>query len=361
MAPQTRPAPATTPAHVMQDKMPDLSALLREVAEKTTQRYDAGRFAPKSAEELWSLAEDWYLSGLLPAAYYPKQGDRWAKQWRDQGVTKAVIVMRYGASLGVLPEQSVRQIYIVEGQPAPSAALMLSMAIAGGMLKREDWRIVEASRAKVAIELFGTTRGKTERVEAKFEDYKHLHHKDNWKNYPEDMLLARATSRAMRRYFPDVFAGVYAAEERVDMRQDRVAGRIEDPVERILGMADAPEEPTPEPPPAARAEDTADAAPPFDLAGLLADIRIAVETGDASLWPGLHERMLAAPPEAAAELIRTRIEALTSPDDKAALDVIAELAKRVPRGPVFTELRTLKETRIAKLREAEAGAREGCA
>lgn len=104
-----------------------------------------------------------------------------------------------------------------------------------------------------------------------------------------------------------------------------------------------------------------DAAPAFDLPALLADIQIARETGDASLWPGLHERMLAAPGEAIPSLLRARIEALTRADDQAALDVIAELAKRVPRGPVFTELRTLKETRIAKLREAEAGAREGCA
>ena len=54
------------------------------------------------------------------------------------------------------------------------------------------------------------------------------------------MLVARATSRAMRRYFPDMFGGVYCAEERVDIRADRAAGQHEDITERILAAVDEP-------------------------------------------------------------------------------------------------------------------------
>jgi hypothetical protein len=283
----TTPAPSA--AHVQQDKGIDVRALIEEITAKTPTRYDAGRFAPRHAGELWDLARDWYWSGLLPAAYYPKQGqgNRWDKQWVDQGVGKAVVVMRYGASLGVLPEQAIRQIYIVENQPSPSAALMLSIAIANGVLRREDWRIVEASRERCVIEVFGTSRAKPEKVVAAHADYKHLHHKDNWKNYPEDMLVARATSRTMRRYFPDMFAGVYAVEERLDMRQDRAAGLIEDPVDRIMSLADAPSEPEEAPPPTAAPEATPVAPDPLADAAALAEQVKALYVRIEALGPGM--------------------------------------------------------------------------
>lgn len=256
MAPQMQPVRQTkTLAHTEEVQSDKLTPLLEEVLKKTELRpYDAGRFAPRDAGELWDLARDWYWSELLPESYYPDKKKypfeaRYQDGWAKRGIARAVIVMRYGASLGVLPEQSVRQIYIVEGQPSPSAALMLSMAFAKGLLKREDWRIVEASKLKVVVEIFGSTRGaKVERVVAEYGDYKHLHGKTVWQQYPEDMLLARATSRAMRRYFPDVYAGVYATEERIDMRAERAAGVApDDAVERIMAAV-GDEEPLPPPP-----------------------------------------------------------------------------------------------------------------
>lgn len=230
-----------TVAHVEAPKV-DLEA----IAEHSQRRYDAGRFAPKDEDALWRLAETWYWSMLLPASYYPQdERAKYAKEWADRGIARAVIVMRYGASLGVLPEIAIRQIYIVEGQPSPAASLMLALAFSSGVLKRQDWRIVKSDATECQIELFGASRLKPEAVVAKYEEYKHLHNKTNWKNYPQDMLVARATSRAMRRYFPDQFGGVYAAEERVDFRADRAAGHYDDPTERILAAVDAPQDVAP--------------------------------------------------------------------------------------------------------------------
>jgi hypothetical protein len=261
MAPKMAPTPALTTSVAHKEQEDGLSPLLREIIEKATpQRYDAGRFAPKNADDLWALAEDWYYSGLLPEAYYPRDARRGDKTAAQYGIRRAVIVMRYGASLGVLPEQAIRQIYIVEGQPSPSAALMLSLALASGELKREDWRIVEATPTKCRIELFAKSRGKAEVVESTVEEYRHLANRTNWKAYPADMLVARATARAMRRYFPDMLAGVYAAEERVDMRQERAAGRAEDPVERILAAVEPTEEGTSAPDRTVEREEHPDAA-----------------------------------------------------------------------------------------------------
>lgn len=262
---------------------------LEAMAEASQKRYDAGRFAPKDEDALWRLAETWYYAMLLPQAYYPDDNRaRYDKQWADRGISRAVIVMRYGASLGVLPEQAIRQIYIVEGQPSPSASLMLALAFGSGLLRRQDWRIVKSDATECTIELFGTTRAKPEYVIARFDEYKHLHNKTNWKNYPQDMLVARATSRAMRRYFPDMFGGVYCAEERVDIRADRAAGQHEDITERILAAVDEPTEPTPPPPVAAQ---DAPIAPVVDRGADAAALLEEIKTADAqSDWESLKTR-----------------------------------------------------------------------
>lgn len=264
---------------------------LEAMAEASQKRYDAGRFAPKDEDALWRLAETWYYSMLLPAAYYPDDARaRYDKQWADRGISRAVIVMRYGASLGVLPEQAIRQIYIVEGQPSPSASLMLALAFGSGLLRRQDWRITKSDAAECTIELFGTTRAKPEYVVARYDEYKHLHSKTNWKNYPQDMLVARATSRAMRRYFPDMFGGVYCAEERVDIRADRAAGQHEDITERILAAVDEPTEPAP-PPVAPTQESTAAVVDRSEEAtALLKEIQFAGEQSD---WESLKTRAAA--------------------------------------------------------------------
>lgn len=244
MAPTLQPKAPPKPA----PKTEAASSILDSVAELTQQRYEAGRFAPRDASELGALAWSWYLSGLLPEAYYPPVKTekkpkglpyeaRWQQYWQDRGVARATIVMRFGASLGVLPEQAIRSIYIVEGQPSPSAQLMLALAISNGFLKRDDYEI-ESSKTACTIRLFVKSRMKPEVVTAKYEDYKALHYKTVWQQYPEDMLTARAISRAMRRFFPDVYSGVYAAEERVDMRESAAA---EASVERILSAVDSGE------------------------------------------------------------------------------------------------------------------------
>lgn len=280
---------STIPVTVAKTIERDASRInLEEIADNTQKRYDAGRFAPKDEDALWRLAETWYFAMLLPQAYYPDDNRaRYEKQWADRGISRAVIVMRYGASLGVLPEQAIRQIYIVEGQPSPSASLMLALAFGSGLLRRQDWRITKSDAAECTIELFGTTRAKPEYVVARFDEYKHLHNKTNWKNYPQDMLVARATSRAMRRYFPDMFGGVYCAEERVDIRADRAAGQHEDITERILAAVDEPTEPTP-PPTAPTQEPTAPIVDRgADAAALLEEIKTADAQSD---WESLKTR-----------------------------------------------------------------------
>lgn len=240
---------------------------LDEIAALTQQRtYNAARFAPKDEQSLERLAERWYDSDLLPSSYYPAWKDennrpiKYSPEdlawYRNRGISRAVIVMRFGAALGVLPEMAIRQIYVIEGLPCPAAAMLAGLALASPICAL--FEVVETTLKKCTIKV--QRRGMPAMVvEATYDEYKHLHGKTNWKNYPADMVYARAVGRACRRAFPDLYAGIYCAEERVDVRAERAAGRSqEDVLESILSMADEPVIPRP----GERPQDQ----PPADLA-----------------------------------------------------------------------------------------------
>lgn len=356
MGPQMKPAPP--PLSVAQEK----PSTLEDIATRTQPILDAGRYQPQDEEGLERLARRCYRSGMLPDSYYPRDlSRRWDKDYVEQGIAKAYLAMLKGAVLGIHPSEAIWQIHVINGRPTLSADLMFGRLLATGILRRDDFTL-KADKTRCEIVIGVRSRVSAERmiIEAKYEDFKHLHRKENWQNDPEAMLVARAKARACRRYAPDIFVGVYATEEARDFREDRAAGRYEDSVERIFDMTDEPKEPASSLT-VTQSEDGVGGDPAFNLQDLLNDVRIAYETGDASLWSNLHERLLNAPQEAIPALLRARIEALTRADDEAALNVIRELGSRLPRGQERNELQKLKEATLVRLREAEAGAQVGCA
>jgi hypothetical protein len=249
------PQPPAKPLQSQTTHAPTSTPSLDEIAALTQQRtYNAARFAPKDEQSLERLAERWYDSDLLPSSYYPAWKDEQNRPikyspedltwYRNRGISRAVIVMRFGAALGVLPEMAIRQIYVIEGLPCPAAAMLAGLALASPVCTL--FEVVETSVKKCAIRV--QRRGMPPMlVEALYDEYKHLHNKTNWKNYPADMVYARAVGRACRRAFPDLYAGIYCAEERVDVRTERAAGRTqEDVLESILSMADEPVIPRPQ-------------------------------------------------------------------------------------------------------------------
>jgi hypothetical protein len=148
------------------------------------------------------------------------------------GISKAFISMLEGSAIGILPSIAIRVIHIIEGIPTLSADLMFGRMLATKVLRRDDYTI-EASKTECKITIGVLTRRPEHRlvVVAKYEDFKHLHSKSNWKNDPEGMLVARAKTRAAKRYAPDLFVGVYSSEEVRDMREDAAAGMAEVPAE----------------------------------------------------------------------------------------------------------------------------------
>ncbi len=211
---------------------------LEAMAERTQPLLDSGRFAPTTEAGLEKLARTYYFSMRLPDSYYPKKHeDRWTDWAIEQGIARAYIAMLEGDAIGVGPVMAIKNIHMINNIPTMSADLMFGRMLATRVLRRDDFMLV-ADRTKCVLTIGVVTRKPELRliVEAKYEDFKHLHNKDNWKNHPEDMLVARAKSRACKRHAPDLFVGLYSREEIQDLGDDVRAGLpVEVPAEFMPG------------------------------------------------------------------------------------------------------------------------------
>lgn len=145
------------------------------------------------------------------------------------GATKeqAIAKMMVGEALAIHPAVAMQQIHIFDGKVSVAAVLMLSLA------RQRGWRykIVRSDATGCVIEWSdpsGVVAGQSsfleedaKRVKFPPKDGKErtLLDKDNWRNYPSDMYFARAASRGIRRFAPEVTNGisVYTPEEVEDI------------------------------------------------------------------------------------------------------------------------------------------------
>ena len=119
--------------------------------------------------------------------------------------------MLYGASLGLDPMQSVRQIYVVHGQAALYARAMAALTMGVG----HDVWTVETS--DTAVTVAGQRRG-SQHVEQStwtYERAKKAGYTSNnkYQQDPQAMLYSKAVSEVCRKIAPDVLSGVYSVEE----------------------------------------------------------------------------------------------------------------------------------------------------
>ncbi len=125
-----------------------------------------------------------------------------------------------GRELGMGAMESLREVYVVDGRPTLSAKSMLRLvrerghSVTGEV--RDGVATVTGRRRDTGDEMTVTfSLAEAERIMQKG---KPLTDKDNWRNYPDDMLWARAVSRLCRRLFPDVLGPAsYSREEIEDL------------------------------------------------------------------------------------------------------------------------------------------------
>jgi hypothetical protein len=125
-----------------------------------------------------------------------------------QALTKIIA----GAELGFGPVASMTGIHIVQGRVTMSANLI------GAAIKRSgryDYRVREIDDTVCRLEFF--ERGESVGITAfSWADAEraNLAGKPIWKQYPRNLLFARAMSNGARFYCPDVFGGpIYTPEE----------------------------------------------------------------------------------------------------------------------------------------------------
>lgn len=171
------------------------------------------------------------------------------KNLRENPAAIAACVL-YGDEVGLGPLQSLSKIAVIDGKPTLAAEAMRSLIFAAG---HELW-VEESSGTKVTV--VGRRHGseQTTRVTWTLDDARqaNLAGRQNWRMYPRQMLLARATAELARLIFADAIGGLSATEE-LEPPDLRVAEReLVKAIERPTGelrqrerapLAEAPPEP----------------------------------------------------------------------------------------------------------------------
>jgi hypothetical protein len=213
---------------------------------------------PSDLEMMWKLSQRVSNTPFVPKGL----------QGKPESVLACIL---YGSELGIGPMQSLNSIHVIEGRTAMSPELMRAM------VARHGHRIDVLENSATACEVKGVRAdtGSTATVRWTMEDAKlaGLAGKNNWKNYPRAMLLARATSELCRIVFPDIIAGLsYTPEEVASIEgveytpEDVVAEVMAEVVEEVeVVEAELIEEPAPAPAPKATRKKIGDTTPIEDI------------------------------------------------------------------------------------------------
>lgn len=132
---------------------------------------------------------------------------------------QAVVKIMAGKELGLSPFQSVSGVYMVNGR------LALQANVAASLIKRSrkyDYTVDSLSETECTISFYNTEQEEHRFLGNSAYTFKDaakagLVNKDNWKNYPKNMLFARALSNGARWYCPDIICGWHTTEEMQDI------------------------------------------------------------------------------------------------------------------------------------------------
>lgn len=128
--------------------------------------------------------------------------------------SQAMSLMLLAQAEGLHPMTAIQDFDIVQGRPARKThSILARFQAAGGSVA---WEEINGLRA---CGTFSHKQGGSLRVEWTFEQAKKagLTNKDNWKNYPQAMLRARAIAEGVRAVFPGAIGGMLTVEEAQDL------------------------------------------------------------------------------------------------------------------------------------------------
>jgi hypothetical protein len=184
-----------------------------------------------------------------------------------------------GAEVGMKPMAALRAIDVIQGKPAMGALAQRALVQAHG---HEVW-VVEATATRAVVEARRRGDSTAQRSVWTIERAQKmgLTGKANWKNQPQNMLVARATAEACRLVAADVLLGMpYSTEELADGDPTitALAGTADSGAARRTArrkpLAPAPEPPEPalEEPAPAPTHDSAAPEPDMDAPAAVAAV-----------------------------------------------------------------------------------------
>ncbi len=178
------------------DAQREMLALIETTGELTSSRYE-----PRDLPSAITLARLIASSPLCPPPLRGREAD-------------VLLVMMTGAEMGLTTMQALRNLHVINGRIGMSAAMIRSRC--QGHPDCELFEVAEADATHAAIEV--KKRGWSERrlvpwTIAEAERAELVQPDSLWKRWPQEMCVARATTRAATMYFPEVTSGIFAEED----------------------------------------------------------------------------------------------------------------------------------------------------
>lgn len=155
------------------------------------------------------------MSAIIPISDIERMGSAIAKSglFGMKTPEQAVALMLIAQAEGLHPAIAARDYHVIQGRPSLKADAMLArFQAAGGKVVWQSY-----TDTRVAAE-FSHPQGGALSVEWTMDRARAagLTGKDNWKNYPRQMLRARVISEGIRTIYPGVCVGIYTTEETQD-------------------------------------------------------------------------------------------------------------------------------------------------
>lgn len=225
-------------------KTSGVAAALAKIDGSTVALSEGGAVQPKTLDEALRFCKWAVESGLLPKGI--------------DTASKAFVVIQKGAELGFTPMAAMEFIYPVNGRPRLAPAGALAKVKASGLLADYEEQVVgegDSLRATVTSLRKGAPRAVV--TVFTWADAKRagLTGKDNWKAYPQRMVLARARGFNLQDNFPDLLGGLQIREaadldpgERIGMESPRELAMIPAPAGPDPLLAEDAEVIPPKPP-----------------------------------------------------------------------------------------------------------------
>lgn len=164
----------------------------------------------------------------------------------DQAIALMVIAQAEGLHPGIV----ARDYHIIQGRPSLKADAMLARFQASG--GKVEWETLTDTKAAAIFThpsspkpvLIDWTIERAASIKTWSQDKNRevaLTEKENWRNYPRQMLRSRVVSEGVRTTYPAATVGIYTPEEVMDMSPDRKPEAIEGQYH------EAPQQRTPDP------------------------------------------------------------------------------------------------------------------